>query len=92
MRTVTDKLFEELEDRIVTGKYQEVLQELNSIEQRSDVTFEEEVICQRLKTQLFSIYQQFSKAIEHGEIALQNSIKLGNKLLIIDSALHYGRS
>ncbi|MHA1800237.1 MAG: tetratricopeptide repeat protein [Candidatus Heimdallarchaeaceae archaeon] len=92
MRTVTDKVFEELEDMIITGKYQEVLQEINSIEQRSDITFEEEVICQRLKTQLFSIYQQFSKAIEYGEIALQNSIKLGNKLLIIDSALHYGRS
>ncbi|MCE7739617.1 MAG: hypothetical protein KAU62_00805 [Candidatus Heimdallarchaeota archaeon] len=92
MKTVSDEKFEAIENMFLTGRYYEALQEIDSIEQRSDITFEDRVFCYRLKTQLYCIFQPFSKAIEFGEKAVKGSVKLGNKFLIFDSAFHLGRA
>ncbi len=92
MKTVSDEKFEAIENMFLTGRYYEAQQEIDSIEQRSVITSEDRVFCYRLKTQLYCIFQPFSKAIEFGEKAVKGSVKLGNKFLVFDSAFHLGRA
>jgi len=92
MNSVLGKKFDKIEDKILTGSYHEALQDIESIEQRNETSFRDRVICKRLKTQLYGIFQQFSQAVEFGKYALEESIELDDKLLIFDSAFHYGRA
>ncbi len=51
MKTVSDEKFEAIENMFLTGRYYEALQEIDSIEQRSDITSEDRVFCYRIKNQ-----------------------------------------
>ncbi|MCE7740932.1 MAG: tetratricopeptide repeat protein [Candidatus Heimdallarchaeota archaeon] len=92
MDNLLDKKFSEIEEKFLTGKIKEALQDMESIDQNEESSFEDRTICDILRTKLYFFYQPFSQAIKFGEEALKGSMDIGNELLIFDAAFHYGRA
>ena len=92
MNAALNEKFDAIEEKFLTGKIKEALHEIDLIEKMNEASFEEKVICKRLKSQLYYIFQPFTKAIKFGEEATKESIETENNFLIFDSAFYYGRA
>ena len=82
------KDIEEIEQIIISGKYSEALAKIDSLINRKEISMEEKIKCKIFKYQIYSETAKYSKAIQYGDEAFEESQKLDNKLLMFDSLRH----
>ncbi len=92
MKGVFSTELKEIEQLFVTSKFQEALKRLDNLLKRNELLEEEIIQAKILKTRIFLDIQPFSEALENAKQAYDESVKLGNKFLIFDSARHYART
>ena len=92
MKGVFSTELKEIEQMIIQSKYQESLKRLDNLLSRKDLLEEEIISVKLLKARIFIDIQPFSKALENAKQAYEESVKLGDKFLIFDSARYYARA
>ncbi len=92
MKGVFSTELEEIERMIIQSKYQESLKRLDNLLNRKELLEEEIIQAKILKARIFLDIQPFSEALENAKQAYEKSVKIGDTLLIFDSAMAYARS
>ena len=91
MKGVFSTELKEIEQMVIRSKYQEALKRLDNLLKRKELLEEETIQVKILKARIFLDIQPFSEALENAKQAYEESVKLGNKFLIFDSARYYSR-
>lgn len=92
MKGVFSTELKEIEQLIISSKYQESLKQLNNLLKRKELLEEEIIQAKILKAKIFLDIQPFSEALENAKQAYEKSVKIGDTFLIFDSAMAYARS
>ena len=92
MKGVFSTELDEIEQMIITSEYQEALKRLDKLVTRKELLEEEIIQVKILKAKIFLDIQPFSEALISARQAYEQSIKINNPLLIVDSAIVYNKS
>jgi len=92
MKGVFSTELKEIEQMIIQSKYQESLKRLDNLLNRKELLEEEIIQAKILKARIFLDIQPFYEALENAKQAYEKSVKIGDTLLIFDSAIVYTRS
>ena len=82
----------EIEQLIVTSKYQEANSRLDKLLINTNLLEEEKIQAKILKARVYLDIQPFYDALINSKLAYEKSLEIGNPLLIFDSANVYYRS
>ncbi len=92
MKGVFSTELKEIEQLIISSKYQESLNRLDNLLNRKELLEEEIIQAKILKAKIFLDIQPFYEALINAKQAYEESVKISDTFLIFDSAMAYARS